>query len=160
MAFQSVPTTLLFGIWSVWHQRTLTAKYECWYLSQFRNFRESISIKSKFQKSLIAPSVPICTVRPESTCIRICCLASFETFPRLWACFTRMPSTHEKNWGYSGCPHLHPAPKKKFGLFPDSSIFFSNILFRDVVNGKNPEIIFCRSFSTGVIVISVELVWF
>ena len=29
MAFQSVPTTLLFGIWSVWHQRTLTAQYKC-----------------------------------------------------------------------------------------------------------------------------------
>ena len=35
MAFWSVPTALLFGIWSVWHQRTLPAQYECCYSSQF-----------------------------------------------------------------------------------------------------------------------------
>ena len=35
MAFRSVPTTLLFRIWSVWHQRTLSAQYECCYESQF-----------------------------------------------------------------------------------------------------------------------------
>ena len=34
MAFRSVPTTLLFRIWSVWHQRTLSAQYECCYESQ------------------------------------------------------------------------------------------------------------------------------
>ena len=32
MAFQ---TTILFQIWSVWHQRTLSAQYECCYESQF-----------------------------------------------------------------------------------------------------------------------------